>query len=76
MVRKGGELFFLGLLFVSFVWGRDVSSEKVIRNFEKKLNSAKTVRVDFQETYIWRLTGEEQSLRGELLLEGENRFRW
>jgi len=75
MVRKGWELFFLGLSFVSLVWGGDVSPKKVIRNFEKKLNSAKTVRVDFQETYIWKLTGEEQSLRGELLLEGENRFR-
>jgi len=75
MVRRKWRVFFWGLLFVSLVWGRDVSPKKVIRNFEKKLNSAKTVRVDFQETYIWELTGEEQSLRGELLLEGENRFR-
>lgn len=54
---------------------KSISPGKIIRNVEKKLTSAKTVRIKFQETYAWKLTGEEQTLTGELLLEGKDRFR-
>ena len=64
------------LLLLPFIaWGMDISPKKVISNVEKALISAKTVRVVFEEKYIWKLAGEEQSLKGELLLEGEDRFR-
>lgn len=72
---RGWKLFIVGWLLSSFLWGGEILPEKVIRNVEEKLASAKTVRVIFEETYIWKLTGEEHALEGELLLEGENRFR-
>ena len=75
MVRKGLRLFVVGGLFSSSLFGNDISPKKIIQNVEKRLTSAKTIGVDFQETYVWKLTGEEQSLRGVLLLEGETRFR-
>lgn len=52
-----------------------ISPKKVIENVENALTSSGTVRLDFQETYIWKLTGEEQSLQGELLLTDKDRFR-
>ena len=63
------------LLCVSFLWGKDISPKKVIENVEQVLTSSETVKVDFEETYVWVLTGEEQSIRGELLLAGKDRFR-
>ena len=75
MARRGWSLFIMGWLFSPFLVGGQVSPKKIIQNVEKKLTSAKTAKVDFEETYIWELTGEEQSLKGELLLEGKDRFR-
>ena len=62
-------------LFSSLIFGGDISPKEVIKNVEKALLSAKTVRVAFEERYIWKLTGEEHSLEGDLLLEGEDKFR-
>ena len=60
--------------FPVFLMGKETDPSKIIQNVERKLTSAKSVKVIFQQTYIWQLTGEEQSLKGELLLQGENRF--
>ena len=53
----------------------DIAPEKVIKNVEEALKKSKTLRIAFEEIYLWDLTGEEQSLKGELVLEGEDRFR-
>jgi outer membrane lipoprotein-sorting protein len=39
------------------------------------LDGAKTIRLSFRQTFIWKLTGESNSLSGELVLSGENQFR-
>ena len=74
MIIKNWRLWIL-LAFPIFVLGKQISPDRVIKNVENTLISAKTVRVAFEETYLWELAGEEQSLKGELLLEGEDRFR-
>jgi len=69
------KFFIMWGLFPVFLFGANISPKKVIQNVEKKLTSAKTAKVKFQETYIWKLTGEKQSLKGELFLKGEDQFR-
>jgi len=69
------KLFIMWVLFPVFVFGADISSQKVIHNVEEKLTSAKTAKVKFEEIYIWKLTGEKQSLKGELFLKGKDQFR-
>lgn len=59
----------------SILAARTISPRRVISNVEERLASEETVKVDFRETYTWTLTGEEQSLSGELLLSGKDRFR-
>ena len=59
----------------SLLWGGDISPKKIVRNVEKRLASAKIMKVSFTETYIWTMTGEEQSLKGELILSDDDRFR-
>ncbi|RKY53887.1 MAG: hypothetical protein DRP89_05625 [Candidatus Neomarinimicrobiota bacterium] len=71
----GQKLFIIWVLFPVFVFGADISSQKVIHNVEEKLISAKTAKVKFEEIYIWKLTGEKQSLKGELFLKGKDQFR-
>jgi outer membrane lipoprotein-sorting protein len=67
---------FLCIAFLpSLLAGADITPKKIVQNIEKKLDSAKTLKVAFRETYIWMLTGEEQSLEGELILESDDRFR-
>lgn len=75
MRRCGWFLFMMGWLIPAAGWGEDVSPKEIIRNVERKLTSAKTVKADFEETYFWKLTGEEQAIKGVLLLEGKDRFR-
>ena len=73
MIKRTALL--LLILNASVSRGAEISPRRVIENVEKALTSEKTVRLDFEETYVWKLTGEEQSLRGELLLSGKDRFR-
>lgn len=64
------------VLFIpSLLFGGDISPKKIVQNVEKRLASAKTLKVLFQETYIWTLTGEEQSIRGEMILKNDDKFR-
>lgn len=63
------------LLMNSMLMAQDLSPRRIIRNVENKLASSETVRVEFEESYAWKLTGEEQSIRGVLILEGRDRFR-
>ena len=52
-----------------------ISPKRIVRNVEKKLTSAKTLKIAFEEKFIWTLTGEQQSIAGDLLLEKDDRFR-
>ena len=69
------EKFIIFVLFPACVFGADISPKKIIHNVEAKLASAETAKAKFEETYIWKLTGEKQSLKGELFLKGEDQFR-
>ena len=59
----------------SQLFGAEDSPKKIIKNVEKRLNAAKTVKISFVETYVWTMTGEEQSMEGELLLGEKDCFR-
>ncbi|MFO7889307.1 MAG: outer membrane lipoprotein-sorting protein [bacterium] len=54
--------------------GADLSPREIIEKVEQTFYRQKTFFTVFQEKYIWGLTGEEQLVTGELLLEGEDRF--
>jgi outer membrane lipoprotein-sorting protein len=74
MSRRGKKICFL-ICLPFLTAATDIAPEKVIKNVEEALRKAKTLKIVFEEMYLWELTGEEQSLKGELLLEGEDRFR-
>ncbi len=63
------------IVFPVFCRGGDVSPQEIIEKVEQTFYTKKTFYAVFEERYIWGLTGEEQIVKGELLLEGENRFR-
>ena len=71
----GAWMIGFGIWLVTLSWAKDISPDKVIKNVEKTLTDAKTVRIIFEQMYHWNLTGEQNTLKGELLLEGEDRFR-
>jgi len=72
---RGAWTIGLGIGLVMLGWAKDISPDRVIKNVEKTLADAKTIRIVFEQTYHWNLTGEQNTLKGELLLEGEDRFR-
>jgi chaperone LolA len=55
--------------------GAGIQSQEIIQNVEKKLSEKQTVTARFEEQYVWKLTGEKQTIKGEFNLKGENRFR-
>jgi outer membrane lipoprotein carrier protein len=55
--------------------GAAIESQEIIRNVEQKLTEKQTVTARFEELYVWKLTGEKQSIKGEFSLKGESRFR-
>lgn len=62
-------------LYMPLLTAQDLAPDKVIARLEKELKSAKTLEIDFTETYAWTLTGESATLRGQLLLKGDKQFR-
>jgi len=65
----------LMLLTATALSAQDLSPDKVMARLEKELKSAKTLKIDFTETYAWLQTGTSASVSGTLLLQGEKRFR-
>lgn len=75
MVNQKWIYYFIVIcLFPVLMAAKETNPAKIIQNVEKKLDSAKSIRVVFKQTYIWELTGEEQSIEGELVLQGDDRF--
>ncbi len=74
----GNQKWKYGLIIVCLlpvlIAAKETNPTKIIENVEKKLDSAESIRIVFKQTYVWELTGEEQSLEGELILQGDNRF--
>jgi outer membrane lipoprotein-sorting protein len=58
-----------------FVLPAELQPQDILKKVEETLNTAKTVRLDFEETYEWKQTGEKQSILGELILMGQDKFR-
>jgi len=54
--------------------GADLTPQEIIEKVEQTFYKQKSLYAVFQETYIWGLTGEEQTVKGELLLEGDKKF--
>jgi len=54
--------------------GADLTPQEIIEKVEQTYYKQKTLYAVFEETYIWGLTGEEQTVKGELLLEGDQKF--
>jgi chaperone LolA len=75
MRNKPVRLYALSCLICIPAFGAGIQSQEIIRNVEQKLSEKQTVTARFEELYVWKLTGEKQSIKGEFNLKGENRFR-
>ncbi len=49
--------------------------DKIISKVQKKYQSTKTIRIDFNETRRFSLTGTETQMGATLLMEGNDKFR-
>jgi outer membrane lipoprotein-sorting protein len=49
--------------------------QKIMDRVEKTVRNANTLSISFQEKFIWKMTGEENTLSGTLLMAGDDRFR-
>ena len=74
------KVLFVLLNVIFYLWcmplfGAAISSQEIIQKVEQKLSEQKTVVAKFEEQYIWKLTGETQTIKGEFTLKGESQFR-
>jgi outer membrane lipoprotein-sorting protein len=65
----------IATFFMTNLRGDAPSPQKIINQVEEKLTSGKTIKVLFEEIFVWKLTGEDQTIKGELFLQGESKFR-
>jgi len=72
---KAKNLFvFILMLTTLLSFAGDISPKKIIDKVEETLSAAGNIRVHFTETFLWKLTGEKQSLSGELIMDNNDRF--
>lgn len=72
IIKSGMMMIFSLPLLLS---GQEPQASKIIQNMEKVVQDMKTLHVVFEETYEWKLTGETSSIKGELFMQGQNRFK-
>ncbi len=73
--RSIGLTVFLVFLSSGLSIGDGLNPQDILQKVEETMNAAKGIRVDFEEIYEWKQTGEKQSLKGELILNGQRQFR-
>jgi outer membrane lipoprotein-sorting protein len=69
------KAFWAAALLPAFVFSAEMQPQDILKKVEEALNAAKSVKLDFEETYEWKQTGEKQSISGELILSGQDKFR-
>lgn len=60
--------------FINDLRGDGPSPQKIISQVEEKLSSGKNIKVFFEEVFVWKLAGEDQTIKGVLFLQGESKF--
>lgn len=69
------SLFSVGFMLILPALLSAITPDKIMDDVEKKMNSKKTIHIQFQQSYVWELTGETSSIEGDLKLDGEEKFR-
>jgi outer membrane lipoprotein-sorting protein len=67
------RVFIFSLVFSHFLNAGE--AEKLVSQAEKAVQNAKTLEIVFRENFYWKLTGEENVLKGKLIMSGDDRFR-
>jgi len=64
-----------GLLAVASLCAAQETPARILKKIEQHIQGRGAVRIEFSETYQWKLIGEEHTTAGTLLLKGHDRFR-
>lgn len=75
MDMKKAAFFLMGVLFLGTTYAVSGEAETLLAKVEKSVREAETLEIVFQERFVWKMTEEENSLRGTLTMSGEDRFR-
>ena len=66
-------LLVVAVSFVSTLMAQSVN--EVINNVQEQVNTDQPLRVEFQQIFEWKLTGKVDSVAGEMVLQGLDKFR-
>ncbi|MBD3274833.1 MAG: hypothetical protein GF372_05950 [Candidatus Marinimicrobia bacterium] len=66
-------LLLVAVSFVSTLMAQSVN--EVINNVQEQVNTDQPLRVEFQQIFEWKLTGKVDSVAGEMVLKGLDKFR-
>ncbi|RMF60097.1 MAG: outer membrane lipoprotein carrier protein LolA [Calditrichaeota bacterium] len=67
-------LVFISLCLIpALLYGAKVN--KILKAMQKKYRSTSSLRIDFKEKAVFKLTGTESVVSGSLVMKGKNKFR-
>lgn len=66
-------LLLVAVSFVTTLMAQSVN--EVINNVQEQVNTDQPLRVEFQQIFEWKLTGKVDSVAGEMVLKGLDKFR-
>lgn len=66
-------VFFVLVMAAGALRGAE-TPDKIMKRVENAIKDAKTMRIAFVETFVWTLTGDSQSLEGQMVLGEGDRF--
>jgi chaperone LolA len=74
--RLCASLVILGVLFCTGSVQADARGSEVIEKMQKKFSDLKTLSAQFVKRHYWRLMEQHQEVKGRLLVQRPNRFRF
>ena len=72
---KQALIIFVVLFAVYSICTAEETPEQIVKKVEDNFNKSGAMSIDFKEIYQWKLTGEEHTTNGNLVMQGQDKFR-
>jgi len=74
-ILLAGMMLLIILIINPYTVHADDKSESIIKDVLKKYEESKNIKVDFTQTFNWKLTGNISEQSGTIWLEGKEKFK-
>lgn len=74
-MKKSAALFFAILMLTMTAAYAGPSAESIVKKVKKQYTKVKTLSVEFEQKFNWKLAGTSDTITGKMLIKGNTKYR-